>query len=216
MGLHQERATRRVARFYANKVPLSTVSYVGKRDTVESLAPRPDDELIAASLDGDRSAFGALVLRYRKLVLSVAYRICGDRALADDVAQETFVRVWEKLDTFRPEGNWRGWICRIASNLTVDALRRQDPSVDIAQLSLAALDGQPERRILEAERAEAVRSAILRLPMHVRIALVLREYEELSYTEIAEALDIPLGTVKSRLSDARRRLGQELAPYMEE
>ena len=183
---------------------------------MESLAPRPDHELIAASLGGDRSAFGALVLRYRKLVLSVAYRICGDRALADDVAQETFVRVWEKLDTFRPEGNWRGWICRIASNLTVDALRRQNPSVDIAQLSLAALGGQPERRVLEAERAEAVRSAILRLPVHVRIALVLREYEELSYTEIAEALDIPLGTVKSRLSDARRRLGQELAPYMEE
>ncbi len=182
---------------------------------MESLAPHPDQELIAASLSGDRSAFGALVLRYRELVLSVAYRTCGDRALAEDIAQETFVRAWEKLDTFRLEGNWRGWICRIASNLTVDALRRQKPSVDITLVSPSSPDGQPERQLLETERAGAVRAAILKLPVHVRSALVLREYEGLSYAEIAEALDIPIGTVKSRLNDARRRLSRELAPYME-
>jgi RNA polymerase sigma-70 factor (ECF subfamily) len=182
---------------------------------VESL-PHPDRELIAASLSGDRSAFGVLVLRYRQLVLGIAYRMCGDRALAEDIAQETFVRAWEKLDTYRPEGNWRGWICRIASNLTVDTLRRQRPSVDITQVSLPSSGDPPERRALEIERAAAVRAAVLRLPAHVRSALVLREYEGLSYIEIAEALDIPLGTVKSRLNDARRRLAEELAPYMEE
>jgi RNA polymerase sigma-70 factor (ECF subfamily) len=142
--------------------------------------------------------------------------MCGDRALAEDVAQETFVRAWEKLGTFRTDGNWRGWICRIASNLTIDALRRQKPSVDILEASLASLDDQPERRALETERAAAVRAAILALPEHVRSVLVLREYEGLSYVEIAEALDIPLGTVKSRLNDARRRLGEALSPYMEE
>ena len=182
---------------------------------MESSALPPDQELIAASLAGERNAFGELVLRYRALVLSVAYRMCGDRALAEDVAQETFVRAWEKLDTFRPEGNWRGWICRIASNLTIDTLRRQDPSVDTTQVT-PSLDGQPERCALKAERRAAVRLAILKLPMHVRSALVLREYEGLSYAEIAEVLNIPLGTVKSRLNDARRRLGQQLARYMEE
>lgn len=177
--------------------------------------PHLDRELIVASLRGDRSAFGALVLRHRELALSVAYRMCGDRSLAEDVAQETFVRAWKKLDTFRLDGNWRGWICRIATNLTIDALRRQDPTVDIAQVSPPSPDGQPEKSVLEAERASAVRAAILKLPIQVRSALVLREYEGLSYAEIAEALDVPLGTVKSRLNDARRRLAQELTPYME-
>lgn len=181
-----------------------------------SLAPPPDQELIAGSLTGDRNAYGTLVLRYRALVVSVAYRVCGDRAMAEDVAQETFIRAWEKLDTFRPDGNWRGWICRIATNLTIDALRRQNPSVDITHATAASPDAQPEQRVLEVERTTAVRLAILKLPVHARSALVLREYEGLSYTEIAEVLDIPLGTVKSRLNDARRRLGQELARYMEE
>jgi RNA polymerase sigma-70 factor (ECF subfamily) len=183
---------------------------------VESSPLRPDQELIAASLDGDRGAFGALVLRYRRLVFSIAYRMCGDEGLADDVAQETFVRAWEKLGSFRPEGNWRGWICRIASNLAVDALRRRHPCADIATASLVAAGGGPESHVLQDERAMAVRSAILRLPAYARVALVLREYEGMSYAEIAAVLDIPLGTVKSRLNDARRRLGEELAPYMEE
>jgi RNA polymerase sigma-70 factor (ECF subfamily) len=183
---------------------------------VESSPLHPDQELIAASMDGDRSAFGALVLRYRRLVFGIAYRMCADEGLADDVAQETFVRAWEKLGSFRPEGNWRGWICRIASNLTIDALRRQQPRVDIAALSLPASGQGPESHVLRDERTAAVRSAILRLPVHARVALVLREYEGMTYAEIAEALDIPLGTVKSRLNDARRRLGEELAPYMEE
>jgi RNA polymerase sigma-70 factor (ECF subfamily) len=182
---------------------------------VESSAPRLEQELIAASLGGDRGAFGALVLRYRKLVLGVAYRICGDGDLAEDVAQETFVRAWEKLGTFRLEGNWGGWICRIASNLTVDALRRQRPSTDLASVSVVAPGQRPESHVLRDERVAAVRSAILHLPVHLRVALVLREYEGLSYAEIAQSLDIPLGTVKSRLNDARRRLSEELAPYME-
>ncbi len=183
---------------------------------MESSPLRPDLELIAASRDGDRGAFGALVLRYRRLVFSVAYRTCGDEGLAEDIAQETFVRAWERLSSFHPEGSWRGWICRIASNLAIDALRRQHPQMDIAAVSLVAPGQGPESHVMRDERTKAVRSAILRLPVHARVALVLREYEGMSYAEIAKVLDIPLGTVKSRLNDARRRLGEELAPYMEE
>ncbi|MFN2130757.1 MAG: RNA polymerase sigma factor [Anaerolineae bacterium] len=183
---------------------------------MESSPLHPDLELIAASQDGDRSAFGALVLRYRRLVYNVAYRTCGDEGLAEDIAQETFVRAWERLNSFRPEGSWRGWICRIASNLAIDALRRQRPQVELTAVPLVAPGQGPEAHVMRDERAEAVRSAILRLPMHTRMALVLREYEGMSYAEVAKVLDIPLGTVKSRLSDARRRLGEELAPYMEE
>ncbi|MBN1642330.1 MAG: sigma-70 family RNA polymerase sigma factor [Anaerolineae bacterium] len=176
---------------------------------------QPDGELIALSLSGDRNAFGELVVRYRAMVLGVAYRVCGDAALADDVAQETFVRVWDRLHTYRPGGSFRAWICRIASNLTIDALRRVKPAADIEQVELPAPGSQPEALALEQERARAVRTAIGALPEQVRVTLVLREYEGLSYDDIARALDVPMGTVRSRLSDARRRLREALAPYLE-
>jgi RNA polymerase sigma factor (sigma-70 family) len=105
--------------------------------------------------------------------------------------------------------------CRIASNLTIDALRRQKPTADIELLPLEATGGRPEAVALRNERADAVRAAIMKLPLQTRMALVLREYEGLSYQEIADGLGIPLGTVKSRLNDARRRLQAELARYME-
>ena len=144
------------------------------------------------------------------------YRVSGDAVLAEDVAQEAFVRVWNKLPTFRPEGNFKGWICRIAANLTIDALRKRKPTVDITQTNLPSLTDGPEASFLKEERAAAVREAITSLPLHSRTALVLREYEGLSYKEIADVLDIPLGTVKSRLSDARLRLQSKLTRYLEE
>jgi len=174
-----------------------------------------DNELIAASLDGDASAFGHLVLRYRKLAIGVAYRMCGDGALAEDIAQDTFVRVWDKLHLFRPSGSFKSWMCRIATNLTIDMLRRQRPAVDVEEVLIEDRAERPEVRAMRQERASAVRSAIASLPEQTRAALILREYEGLSYQEVADALDIPMGTVKSRLNDARRRLKVALAGYME-
>ena len=182
---------------------------------VNESTERSDNELIEESLHGDTGAFGALVLRYHKVVIAVAYRICGDGALAEDVAQDTFIRVWDRLSSFRPEGNFRGWICRIAANLTVDVLRRRKPTAELSEGALEADTEGPEATALRNERAAAVQAALMRLPLHSRTALVLREYEGLSYREIADTLDIPLGTVKSRLNDARRRLQAELNPFLE-
>jgi RNA polymerase sigma-70 factor (ECF subfamily) len=152
------------------------------------------------------------------MVLAVAYRLCGDAALAEDIAQDAFIRVWDRLSTFRPEGNFKGWLCRIATNLTIDALRRKKPTVDVdgQRAILEAPSDRPEVAALKSERALLVRAAILRLPEQSRATLVLREYEGFSYREIADTLDIPLGTVKSRLNDARQRLRAELAEYVEE
>jgi RNA polymerase sigma-70 factor (ECF subfamily) len=187
-----------------------------------------DNELIARSLqrgkpsapsedgrstDGPSAAFGALVLRYRKLVISVAYRLCGDSALAEDIAQDTFIRVWDRLADYRPGGNFRAWLMRIATNMTIDAMRKRKPVVNIEDVSLAASGQGPEAVAVSSERAAVVRAALMRLPMHSRAVVVLREFYALSYKEIAEVLDIPLGTVKSRLNDARRRLKAELADY---
>ncbi len=186
---------------------------------MHNVAALSDNELIALSLaenveDGGATAFGTLVLRYRKLVIGVSYRLCGDAALAEDIAQDTFIRVWDKLSSYRPDGNFRAWLVRIAANMTIDALRRKKPVVDIADVPLVAPGQGPEAAVVSHERAAAVRAALMRLPVQSRTVLVLREYQALSYREIANTLDIPLGTVKSRLSDARRRLKIELAGYM--
>ena len=154
------------------------------------------------------------MLRYHRLAISVAYRICGDTALAEDVAQDAFVRVWTHLSDFRPDGNFKAWLTRITANMTIDAVRRRRPQVDIEDLALEAPGQGPESAAVSSERAEVVRAALMRLPVQSRTILVLREYQSLSYREIADTLDVPLGTVKSRLSDARRRLKVELAGYM--
>ena len=181
---------------------------------MSKLATQTDDELILSSLGGNNAAFGTLVLRYRKVAIGVAYRICGDAMLAEDVAQLTFIRIWEKMHSFRHGGNFRGWLCRIAANLTIDELRKKKPTADIDALPLADAHHGPEHTALQDERAAAVRRAIMRLPAQSRVALVLREYEGLSYKEIADTLTIPIGTVKSRINDARRRLQIELSELM--
>jgi RNA polymerase sigma-70 factor (ECF subfamily) len=184
-----------------------------------SAAALSDNELIAQSLskrnsEGASAAFGKLVLRYRKLVIAVAYRLCGDAALAEDIAQDAFIRVWDRLADYRPSGNFKAWLVRIATNLTIDAMRKRRPVVDIDDVPLVEPGQGPEAAALSSERAAAVRAALMRLPMQSRAVLVLREYQALSYREIADVLDIPLGTVKSRLNDARRRLKAELTDYM--
>ena len=191
----------------------------GRKRTVHSTAQLSDAELVAQSLransaEGASAAFGKLVMRYQKLVISVAYRVCGDAALAEDVAQDTFVRVWSRLAQFRPDGNFRAWLTRIATNMAIDAVRRRRPQVDIEDLSLEAPGQGPESAAVSSERADVVRAALMRLPVQSRTILVLREYQSLSYQEIADVLDVPLGTVKSRLSDARRRLKVELTGYL--
>jgi RNA polymerase sigma-70 factor (ECF subfamily) len=180
-------------------------------------APPADKELdlIARAQLGDRGAFGELVRCYREGVVNVVYRMCGDKNLAQDAAQETFIRAWRHLTGYRPRAPFRNWLYRIATNVTLDALRRQREMVDIDGLSLATSEVGPEARLVIRERGEQVQRAVLALPPASRAVLVLREYEGLSYREIAEALDIPIGTVMSRLNYARNRLRQTLAPFLE-
>ncbi len=174
-----------------------------------------DEELIASSQVGSKEAFGELVRRYRERIQATVYRFCSDPHLAEDIAQETFIKIWRNLPRFRA-GNFRSWMYRIAINTAIDFARRARPTVDIEDLPLAAPNDDPESAVLHIERAQAIRRAVLRLPPHSRAALILREYEGLSYKEIAAALDIPLGTVMSRLNYARNHLQADLAPLLEE
>ncbi|WP_299025665.1 RNA polymerase sigma factor [uncultured Thermanaerothrix sp.] len=174
-----------------------------------------EDELVHRAQHGDRSAFAELVRRHHAHVIGVVYRLCGDPHLAEDAAQEAFVRAWLNLNSYRPLMPWRNWLYRIAVNVALDTLRRERHTLAINQVP-EARDRQPDPQALleQKEREHLVRQAILALPPTTRAVLVLREYGGLSYREIAEALDIPLGTVMSRLSTARQRLREHLAPWL--
>ena len=172
-------------------------------------------EIIKQAQQGDRNAFGELVRRYRKGVINVVYRITGDSHIAEDAAQDTFIRAWEKLPYYQPRAPFRNWLYRIATNMTMDMLRKEKETLDVDNLALASRDQSIESAIEEKQRAESVQQAILSLPPASRSVLVLREFEGFSYQEIADTLAIPKGTVMSRLSYARKRLVKILTPSLE-
>lgn len=171
--------------------------------------------LIAKAQRGDRHAYGELVSHHHRGVIQVIYRMCGDVELAQDAAQEAFIKAWLHLPTFRPGTSLRNWLYRIAINTTLDVLRRDAKiaGIDFETLSMPDPQVGPEAALLQKERTVAVQQAILALTEASRSVLVLREYGGLTYAEIAAALDIPLGTVMSRLNYARRQLKQSLQAH---
>jgi len=175
-----------------------------------------ESSLILQAQQGDREAFADLVCRHRAGVINVVYRMCGDASLAEDAAQAAFMRAWQNLPKFQPRAPFRCWLYRIALNAARDMLRREKPDVAIDDLFLASPAEKVEAQVEQQERARRVRQAVLSLPEASRAALVLREYEGLSYQEIAEALEISTGTVMSRLNYARGRLIEMLKPVLEE
>lgn len=179
--------------------------------------PAAQDELTLITLAqrGDREAFGELIRRNQREVIGLVYRMCGDMELAEDAAQEAFLRAWQHLPGYRPEAPFRNWLYRIAANFALGILRRGQEATEIDELPLPAPEDEPEDAVETAERQEYVRRAVLALPAASRAVLVLREYEGLSYKEISEVLNIPIGTVMSRLNYARSKLRELLAPYLD-
>jgi len=171
-----------------------------------------EQRLIEQAQNGDRSAYGELVRRHYSGVVNVVYRLCGDAHLAEDMAQETFLRAWVHLPTFQPQSSLRNWLYRIAVNASLDVLRREHeaPVEDEKMQWLRDQAPGPEAALIQKEQALLIQQAINALPEAARSVLVLREYGELSYQEIAAVLDIPIGTVMSRLNYARNRLREVL------
>jgi len=175
-----------------------------------------ETELVTQAQSGDRNAFSELVRIHAKGVLNVVYRMCGDMLIAEDASQETFIRAWQSLPSYRPQTPFRNWLYRIAFNAGMDMLRKNKRILpdDIEDMHLT--DGQPglESLVSQNERTALVQKAILSLPDASRAVLVLREYEGLSYQEISSTLDIPVGTVMSRLNYARTLLKAKLEPQL--
>lgn len=176
--------------------------------TVAILFTAQETELVRLAQNGDRNAFGELVRLHAPGVRSVIYRMCGDVHIAEDAAQETFIRAWLHLASYRPQQPLRNWLYRIGVNAATDMLRQQKRIVpeDMDDLQLKDPRPGPEGLLSQGERTALVQEAVLSLPDASRAVLVLREYEGLSYHEIADTLNIPAGTVMSRLNYARKLL----------
>ncbi len=178
-------------------------------------AGQADKILVARSLQGDRQAFGELVDRYRIGVIGVIYRLAADQQEAEEVAQEAFLRAWQRLRTYKPEFSFRNWIFSIATHIALDRIRAEKETVDIEQVEIRSAEAMPESQAEASQLAHRVQQAVQNLPPACRAVLVLREYEGLSYQEIASVLEIPVGTVMSRLNYARSLLRKDLAPDLE-
>ena len=171
------------------------------------------DELVRAAAGGDEEASARLVALHEKKVYNLALRMCGNPEDAWDTAQEAFLSAWRGLPSFRGEAGFSTWLYRLTSNAAIDLLRRTkrqrgESSLDDEALGIDAVDRtpSPQERAEESELRGAVTAGLARLSDSHRQALVLREVQELSYEEIAQVLEVDLGTVKSRISRARSAL----------
>jgi RNA polymerase sigma-70 factor (ECF subfamily) len=174
-----------------------------------------DEELINMALAGDSAAFGRLVLKYQDRLFHAMTRILGSAADAEDVVQDSFVQAFLKLESFRRSALFYTWLYRIASNTACSLARRRRPLRSVEQLRESAIEptdpGEPPSGPIErAERATQLETALGRLPAEYREVLVLREIEGFDYETLAQTLDLPIGTVRSRLFRARMQLREQL------
>jgi RNA polymerase sigma-70 factor (ECF subfamily) len=178
-----------------------------------------DTRLVQAALGGDKEAFGGLVERYQDRVFNTLLRVLGSREDARDVVQDAFVQALIKLDTFRGDAKFYTWLYRIAMNLALShrrnrRRRRPTDSLDAAKdcAGEEPVSQQPAaaEEMIERERAALLQQALLQLNDGHRQILVLRELESCSYETIADILDMPVGTVRSRLFRARIQLKAQL------
>lgn len=188
-------------------------------------AETPSDEqaMRAIQRGGDSTAFAALVSRWEAPIRRLCTRMTSDEHRAEDLAQETFVRVFAHRHRFDPEQKFSTWMWRIAINLCNEENRRRAVRNEFE--SLRRRDGpglgdvgesDPAHRAAASERADLVRRALAQLSEELRAVVVLREYEQLKFREVAEVLDVPEGTVKWRMSEAMTQLAGMLKPLLAE
>ncbi|HLS58020.1 MAG TPA: RNA polymerase sigma factor [Paracoccaceae bacterium] len=173
-----------------------------------------DDALLARAAAGDGAAARILALRHLPRVLAVAERMLGERAEAEDIAQEAMLRLWRRAEDWQPDGaQLSTWLYRVAANLAIDRLRRRRPGAPLAVLE-ALPDPGPgaETALARRDRAAALDAALLALPERQRLAIVLRHIEELPQEEVASVMELSVEAVESLLSRGRRSLRAMLLP----
>lgn len=189
-----------------------------------------DAELVRRAQGGDHGAFRQLFERYHRRVYAVAFGVLKNRQDALDCVQESFVKVHRHLGSFQGSSSFYTWLYRIAMNLAIDQLRRKKTSrpvefddalrretVEAGDDTIVSriLDENPRKAVIRRELLERVQAALAELPEYHRQVILLREIEGLSYEEMAEALDVPKGTIMSRLFHARRKMQEALRSYVD-
>ena len=177
-----------------------------------------DKELILRFQQGDELAYVELVNRYRNRLINFVFRFVGTKEESEDIVQDTFVKLYEKKDYYRPINEFSTWIFTIASNLAKTELRKRkrrktsslsDLGLENKDFDVPVQDTTDEETLDEFADSQ-IQVAIQSLQIHFRTALILRDIEELSYEEISKILDVPLGTIKSRINRARLQLQEKL------
>lgn len=173
-----------------------------------------DQDLIAKSCSGDLDAFEALVKKYQQKVYTIAYRLLGNHADANDIAQEAFIKIYRSLPKFRGDSSFQTWLYHIVTNTCRDQLRKKrlkllDLHDNFDEVESKSLDttgtgeNDPETALIQKENQSDIQQCLNALSLEHRMVLILREIQGFSYEEIAKHLDCNLGTVKSKLSRAR-------------
>lgn len=184
---------------------------------------REDDQLVAEALGGNALSFQLLVERYQDRIFALARHYTKSAVEVEDIAQDTFLKVYRRLDTFQRQSSFSTWLYRIAVNTALDFLKRsgrspvqavEDPELTAAPIRAQAGSGvtiaSPDVNLRREELAHITQRVLGELPEIFRTVLVLREFEDLSYQEMAEVLGISIGTVESRLFRARARFKEAL------
>jgi RNA polymerase sigma-70 factor (ECF subfamily) len=175
-----------------------------------------DAQLIQKTLDGQSAAFGELVRKYQDRLYNTMVHVTGCRDDAQDVVQDAFVQAFVKLDSFQQASAFYTWLYRIAFNVAISHRRRKKPTTSVEETRRSSGDepsdddAGPSERLEQEERRRLVQDAIARLSEEHRTILVLREIDGCCYETIAEILELPIGTVRSRLHRARLQLREEL------
>lgn len=184
-----------------------------------------DHELVTRAQQGSEKAYRELLGRYQRPVFSIIYRMIRDREQAEDLAQETFVRVFNNIDRYDPRYKFSSWIFKIATNLTIDWIRRKEldtvsidgsrnavtaEQIEATSITIASQDENPEELLEAKELGEEIEGAISKLRPEYKAAILLRHVEGREYQEIAEILSLPLGTVKTYIHRGRNELRDQL------
>ena len=183
-----------------------------------------DVRLMALAAEGDERAFERLVEKHQALVLGTIGRMLGSNSDVEDIGQQVFIRVWKSARRYKPQAKFTTWLLKITRNLVFNEMRRRkrhahvpiqpDPAGE--EIPIKADESKsPDATLLDQEMRKAVEDAIQDLPETQRMAVVLRRYEELSYEEIADVLDLSVAAVKSVLFRARTELRQRLSSYLD-
>jgi RNA polymerase sigma-70 factor (ECF subfamily) len=204
---------------------------VAERLSLAELKAATDQEVVLIAKKGDESAYRELVRRYERPVFSLVYRMVRNRELAEDLSQETFIKVLNALESYRPEFKFSSWVFKIANNAAIDHLRRREldtlslegsPHAETPQMveATALQIGERGETALEAvankELGGEIEQAIAQLRPEYRTCILLRHVEGRAYEEISEILGLPLGTVKTYIHRARNELRIALAHLRQE